>query len=180
VEIDPLCIPSFDRSCLRFVIALQHPCVSSRVAVQPPSGRGIVLRQEGVSFWPLEQQFNEAGDWIPFYGPPPPPPGSGGPGHLPAPPPKSESASQQQPPPPRSPSPAPQGRQDHPAVSLGVSILCFGFINTFPLPKLPALPVILHVFGSAPRAPRGCSALPVLLLTWRSPEDAPAVTPPPF
>jgi hypothetical protein len=48
VEIDPLCIPSFDRSCLRFVIALQHPCVSSRVSRPtaewpwdraPPGGR---------------------------------------------------------------------------------------------------------------------------------------------
>jgi hypothetical protein len=31
-----------------FVIELQHPRVPLRIGVNPPSGKGIVLRQEGV------------------------------------------------------------------------------------------------------------------------------------
>jgi hypothetical protein len=80
MEIDPFCFPEFDRSCLRFVIALQHPRVLHCVGIHPPSGRGIVLQQTGLTFWPREQQYDAAGDWIPYYGttpPPPPPPAMG-------------------------------------------------------------------------------------------------------
>lgn len=33
----------------------------------------------------------------------------------------------------------------HLAAFLGVSILCFGFINTYRLPRLLAMPLILHI-----------------------------------
>lgn len=35
MEIDPFCFPGFDRSCLRFVIALQHPRVLHCVGIHP-------------------------------------------------------------------------------------------------------------------------------------------------
>ncbi|RCV31712.1 hypothetical protein SETIT_6G200100v2 [Setaria italica] len=59
VEVDPFCSPGFDRSCMRVVIELQHPHLPSRLGVHTPSGRGVVLRLGGLTFWPREQQFDE-------------------------------------------------------------------------------------------------------------------------
>lgn len=83
MEIDPQCIPGDDRSYLRFVIALCHPHIPNCVGVHTRCGPGITLRQDPVAFWPLAEQFDEAGDWIPFFGLPPPPLAFGaGPPHL--------------------------------------------------------------------------------------------------
>lgn len=54
-----------------FVIELQHPRVPLRIGVNPPSGKGIVLRQEGVSLWRRELQYDADGVWILFFGPHP-------------------------------------------------------------------------------------------------------------
>ncbi|CAN6275154.1 unnamed protein product [Urochloa humidicola] len=54
-EIDPLCVPGTDRSCLRFVIELPHPRVPNRIGVHTLSGRGIVLEINATSFWPRAQ-----------------------------------------------------------------------------------------------------------------------------
>lgn len=42
MEINPLCIPGFDRPCLHFEIELQH--VLYHVGVHPPNGHGIILQ----------------------------------------------------------------------------------------------------------------------------------------
>jgi hypothetical protein len=63
-----------DCSCLCFVIELLLPRVPKSVGVHPLSGRGLELRLNATAFWPREQQYDENGAWIPFYGSPPPPP----------------------------------------------------------------------------------------------------------
>ncbi|CAN6205597.1 unnamed protein product [Urochloa humidicola] len=175
-EIDPQCIPGTDRSCLRFLIELQHPRVPNRVGVHPPSGRGLVLEINGTSYWPRQEQIDENGNWIPFFGPPPPPAAGFDPPHLfPAPP-------QILPGPPApfgpAPPPAPQPLQPmFPGAFQGASILCHGFINAFPLPRMPSLPILLHLPTTIPPAHRACTAIPMLLLTWRDAPPAPANDP---
>ncbi|CAD6235852.1 unnamed protein product [Miscanthus lutarioriparius] len=183
MEIDPFSIPGFDRSCMRFVLELQHPHVPARIGVHPPSGRGIVLRQSILSLWPREQQFDAAGNWIPYHGPAPPPPPA--PAHAPAngqQPAPAPARNNPQPDAPAPHMPAPPGAghdpQDalhhatplHPAAFLGAAILCHGFINAFPLPRLPPLPIIIHLPSTAVPAHSVCRAQPVLLFTWRERE----------
>lgn len=163
-EIDPLCVLGSDRSCLHFVIELCHPHVPYRVGVHPPGGRGIVLRMNATAFWPREQQFDAEGAWIPFYGPPPPPPPAAGfdlPHYF------GDQAQILQVPPPAPPAPQ-QPPPLHPGAFLGASILCQGFINAFPLPRMPSLPLLLHLPATPLAKPRFCRATPVLLLTWHS------------
>ncbi|XP_012698963.1 formin-like protein 7 [Setaria italica] len=180
VEVDPFCIPGFDRSCMRVVVELQHPSLPSRIGVHAPSGRGVVLRLGALAFWPRENQFDEAGAWIPYFGPaPPPPPGPAqnhnangqaqqqpdriAPAHQPA-------AAAQHPP---QPHPAPL----HPGAFFGASILCFGFINPYPLPPLPTFPLLIEI-PAEPREKTGrYKAESVLLLTWH-PTDPPNSPPP--
>ncbi|CAO1943882.1 unnamed protein product [Urochloa humidicola] len=171
MEIDHMCIPGFDRSCMRFVIELCHPHVPYRVGVHPRSGRGIVLRQNALSYWPRANQFDENGNWIPFFGPPPPPPATGqqAPQNGPAYP--LQPFIGPQPPPP---SPAFQGHQPiQPGAFMGATILYHGFFNAFPLPPLPTLPILLHVPQEPIPAPRALVAVPMLLLTWHSPSSTP-------
>jgi len=172
MEVDPQCIPGDDRSCLRLVVALCHPHVPNRIGVHTRSGRGIILRMDPTRFWPLAEQFDAAGDWIPFFGPPPPPPHAFGPAlpHLvggpppvfgPAPPapPHQQQQLQQQP-----------QQQLHPGAFLGAAILCHSFLNAYPLPRMPALLILVHRPDPAPGL-LTCSVTPVLLLTWH-PTDA--------
>ncbi|CAN6269768.1 unnamed protein product [Urochloa humidicola] len=175
VEIDPSCFATLDRSCMRFVIELQHPHVPYRVGAHPPSGRGIVLRQNALRFWPRAEQFDATGAWIPFFGPPPPPPagfGTAAGGLLP-PPPVAFG-----PPPPPAP-PAPQNPPPlHPAAFLGASILCHGFVCAFPMARLPAFPICIQLPAtSMPRRaepPPLHRVAPMLLLTWNTAPPPPS------
>jgi len=120
MEVDPQCIPGDDRSCLRLVVALCHPHVPNRVGVHTRSGRGIVLRMDPTRFWLLSEQFDAAGDWIPFFGPPPPPPHASGPAPphlLGGPPPVFGPA------PPAPPHQQQPQQQLHPGAFLGAAIL---------------------------------------------------------
>ncbi|XP_072149771.1 uncharacterized protein [Setaria viridis] len=177
LEIDPFCIPGpgFDRPCMRFVIELQHPHIPDRIGVHTPSGRGIVLRQSALLFWPKDQQLDEEGAWLPFYGPPPPPPAAPGPFPLPFAPDNAPQQHGPAPPPPaagqHAPPPPPQ--QLHPAAFLGAAILCHGFINAFPLPRLPPLPILIQLPRSPVPASCTCRASPVLLLTWHTDQATP-------
>ncbi|CAN6165071.1 unnamed protein product [Urochloa humidicola] len=169
-EIDPQCVPGTDRSCLRFVIELCHPQVPARVGVHVPSGRGIVLEQNATRFWPRAEQFNVNGQWIPFFGPPPPPPPAAGFDpphqfglHLP------QFLQGPQFGPQLPPAPAQQQHAPiQPGAFMGATILHHGFINSFPLPHLPAFPIILQLPSETVSAPRSCRAVPTLLLTWHS------------
>ncbi|CAN6206901.1 unnamed protein product [Urochloa humidicola] len=177
-EIDPECIPGSDRSCLRFVVELQHPHVPYRVGVHPPSGRGIVLRQQPVRFWPRAEQLDGDRNWISFFGPLPPPADG----------PDDEQMDGHAPPPPQGPfgpaaPPNPPAQAPHPPILLGAffgaAILYHGFLNSYPLPRLPPLPLVIQLPTVAP-APRHAHIHPMLLLTWH-PHAAPApqMTPPP-
>ncbi|CAN6167308.1 unnamed protein product [Urochloa humidicola] len=177
-EIDYECIPGWDRSCLRFVLELQHPHVPYRVGVHPPSGRGIILRQQALRFWPRAEQFDENGNWIPYFGHPPPPQGpAGGPAQLP-PPPQMFGP----PPPPQAPAPV-QPPPILPGAFPGAQILHHGYINSFPLPRLPALPLVVHLPPTA-NPTTYTRANSTLLLPWyattaTSPNMLPPPPPPP-
>ncbi|CAO2199126.1 unnamed protein product [Urochloa humidicola] len=173
-EIDPECIPGTDRSCLQFVIELQHPHVPFRVGVHPPSGSGIVLRQQALRFWPRAEQFDAQGNWISYFGPPAPP--ANGPGHGPAqPPPAAPQAFGPAPPPP--PAAQEQPPPIQPGAFLGASILHHGFLNSFPLPRLPPLPILIHLPVAAPSAPPArrlhLHLQTMLLLPWHNTEIPP-------
>ncbi|KAK8447304.1 hypothetical protein SEVIR_8G043301v4 [Setaria viridis] len=160
MEIDPFYFPGFDRSCMRFVLELQHPHVPSRIGVHTPSGRGVILRQSVLTLWPRERQLDAAGEWIPYFGPPPPPPPL--PTHAPgndSPPPPAHARHAPQPnaparaprtPAPHAPDHGPRATTHHanplhPAAFLGAAILCHGFINAYPMLRLPPLPIIVHL-----------------------------------
>jgi hypothetical protein len=51
-------------------------------------------------------------------------------------------------PPPAPPAPA-QADPLHPAAFFGAAILCFGFVNAYPMPRLPAFPIILRLAVTA-------------------------------
>ncbi|CAN6345375.1 unnamed protein product [Urochloa humidicola] len=172
-EIDPECVPGEDRSCLRFVIELQHPHVPYRVGVHPPSGHGIVLRQQALRFWPRAEQFDGEGNWISFFGPPAPPANGlhGG----------QQDGPQQQmfgpPPPPTPPAQAPN-QPILPGAFLGAAILYHGFLNAYPLPRLLSLLLIIQLPQTPAASPRALIQ-PMLLLTWHSTPATAANTPPP-
>ena len=103
---------------------------------------------------------------ISFLPPPAPaamPPPVFGPAPPPAPP-----ANQ----PPQPPAPL------HPAAFLGATILCHGFVNAYPLPRLPAFPLVITATTTAPpRQPRTFyPSFP--LLAWH-PAPLPDTPPPP-
>lgn len=171
MEIDYFCIPGFERSYLRFVIAVHAPRIPSRIAVHPPSGRGILLGQEGVAFWPRAQQYDDDGNWIPYFGPAPPPPPADDmyQGARPLPPPPRRFGPNPPPPPPAPEQAPPPPPPLHPAAFQGAAILCLGYINPFPLPRLPTLPIMLHLPTNPTIPGSTCFAQPTLLLTWRAP-----------
>jgi hypothetical protein len=107
MEVDPQCIPRDDHSCLGFVVALCHPHVPNRIGVHTRRGRGITLCLDPTCFRPLAEQFDMAGDWIPFFRPPPPTPHGFGPTppHLLGEPPPTFG--------PAPPAPPPQQQQKH-------------------------------------------------------------------
>ena len=66
------------------------------------------------------------------------------------------------------------------------SAMAHGYINAYPLPRMPALPILIHLPANAAPSQRACRAVPMLLLTWSSeeqkesaPTDSPLPTPPP-
>ncbi|CAO2043530.1 unnamed protein product [Urochloa humidicola] len=171
-EIDPECFPGLNRSCLRFVLELQHPHVPFRAGVHPPSGLGIVLRQQALRMWPRAEQFDAEGNWISFFGPPAPP--ANGP-----------QAPQDGPPQMFGPAPplAPPAQQPNqpilPGAFIGAAILYRDFLNAYPLPRLPALPIIIQLPPASPVAPP--TAHTMLLLSWRAhpAQNNPPPPPPP-
>lgn len=60
----------------------------------------------------------------------------------------------------------------HPAAFIGAAILYHGFINNFPIPRLPTLPILIHLPDIPVPASSTCRAYPILLLTWHDPEHA--------
>ena len=64
----------------------------------------------------------------------------------------------------------------HPAAFFGATILCHGFINAFPLARLPAFPLIIHTPLRAPITPRPMRCV-TPLLTWHA-DDTPPPPPP--
>ncbi|RCV24942.1 hypothetical protein SETIT_5G126700v2 [Setaria italica] len=187
MEIDPFYLPDFKKSCMGFVIELQHPHIPDRIGVHTPSVRGVILRQSILAIRPREQQVDANGVWIHFFGhPPPPPPPHGHTPHnahlSPAPaqlaPPHAPAAPAPFGPAPPAQPPTPHAYMQaasplHPTTFLSAAILCHGFIHTFPLPRLPPLPIIIHLTNSAVPVNSTCRAYPVLLLTWYAYTDEP-------
>ncbi|CAO2041471.1 unnamed protein product [Urochloa humidicola] len=186
VEIDPACLDG-DYSSMRVAIERLRPTrIPDDLWISNPGGLGTTFRvSELRGPWRREKQLDAHGNLRPFF--PRPPPGPGGnelhdymPGHM-APPPAYG------PPPPGSVGgpgpPAPFGGMGRPFRGRfsGFDTFYYGYINPYPLPHLPTLPIVIP----APPSTRAAAVTPppalptTLRLTWYPPTSPDSTPPPP-
>ncbi|KAG2595020.1 hypothetical protein PVAP13_5KG047550 [Panicum virgatum] len=162
VEIDPRNLARTDYSSLRIVVALEQSYdVSGDVWIHAADGNGSIVNVRKRRVWPLENQLDDNSQLRPFFPPLPPPPP---PPHMPQaappspPPPAMQPDAPPHPPqplgpaPPHPPSAPPIAAAVplHPASFLGAAILCHGFINAFPLARLPTFPLVINTLLLTP------------------------------
>ncbi|KAJ1271349.1 hypothetical protein BS78_06G122200 [Paspalum vaginatum] len=169
LEIDDRCFGD-DRSSMRVVVAVEQPEVPAAIWVAGPGVRaGNTVQLTAIKVWPRAMRFTDAEQYIPFFNLPPPPP----------PPPSNHPQSPRANArfgPPRPAAPAPMA----PASGFvgpfpGYATYVYGFLNPYPLAKLPSFPIVIQLSFPPPSMP----TLPVarLALPWRDDDAAPALPP---
>ncbi|TVU18768.1 hypothetical protein EJB05_34881, partial [Eragrostis curvula] len=169
VEIDPTCLSGFDYSSLRLIVEVRdRSVIPEDVWITAPGGAGCIVRVTIIHAWPRAEQVDEHGQLVPFFFHPPPPPPQLPPlfdghwVHQAAALPDGGNAAGDIP--PFGPAPPPHDAPaDATLAAHNLLPLIIQPIHAYPLPPLPALPIIIPL--APPSAPQHAHA-PRLALPW--------------
>lgn len=182
IRIDRMCLTEYDFTDVHLVVDLHHRVdIPGDVWLHNPVGSGCIIGAEHRAVWPWAGPIGPQGQLVDEISPPgsqlqpafPPPPGAN---LLQYPQQQDDLAADND-----APAPANQVQHLHVAHSLMHSITAgiLSILNTYPMPPLPTLPIVIHI--SPPLAAAPTPPPVMLLLTWHptTPAAEPLVDSPP-